>query len=863
MLATTSQHLNYHELDNILSQPETEHNWAAKEATLKTLGAACHSGIAQNNEYIVFIKNHRKAFAECLLTERTRLSGAACELVEKLSTAMGRDFGIHFPDLFTNPLLKVCARTNKVMVSRSLKALNSMINAGNVVPLPRACSAFATNNKTLRIACIGIIASCITQFSSQELEPHLHAFEPILKEGVSDAAPEVRDTSRKSYKVYAEKFPERSQILTATLPANVLKYLLPDTRSSGPQSRATVSSRLASSTGRSIDGGELPRHQSSRELTAGLNRPPSRVGPVRSRTVSLVDHSSSSSSSSSSNFKPPTHSSQHTSQSSHSYLHHGTQAQQSHGPLSQQHLHHHTTHTLTRNHGPASRTGSLTDLSEGSSGHGAHRLSSQRNRSFSSNALTTTQRSPSINLATNGGPQRVVPPAPYSADGSKTTRPSSSQSRFSKTEPVSKSNRASVLSNHPTASADREHQPMSASERAKAYAANLKAEMASRRAAETHMRMGLNGATRRATADLGHSGFHAYGSISSSVSASSNASTASTSTATSTTTVSPASSSSTSPTTVHPPNHDYLFSTFRSQTNSQLGSSPPESCPSPEARHSTPPMSQPPEESLAGATGVVSGALETPLSPTFMAQVSLDTSSNNSMEDAHPSEGQPSRTHSSQPQYHGLSGDDSTANLAGFSPAPLSPLSPRSPHSPHSLYSPLQQQQQDSVYVPPSPNFEPNHSEERNHDFNIVGTFVGIDKDHDHDDKDHDHDQCLDHNMSIPDHESLFGNTENYLQAEQEILELQKSLRLSSQPTGKEGDSMVEDHNELNEHFMDEDPLSLDQAEEMEVKAYVERYGAAMEAEAEEEIIATSVTTTTVTTTTVSQSTNEVSDVTP
>ena len=138
------------------------------------------------------------------------MSGVACELVEKLATAMGRDFVLHFADFFTGALIKVCARTNKVMVSRAVKALNSIISVGTVVLLPKACQAFSTPNKALRIACIGLIASCITQFSTQELDPFLSSFEPVLKEGVQDAAPEVRDTSRKSFKTYALKFPERS-----------------------------------------------------------------------------------------------------------------------------------------------------------------------------------------------------------------------------------------------------------------------------------------------------------------------------------------------------------------------------------------------------------------------------------------------------------------------------------------------------------------------------------------------------------------------------------------------------------------------------------------------------------------------------
>ncbi|KAG0229132.1 hypothetical protein BGX31_006323 [Mortierella sp. GBA43] len=493
--STKAVHLNYHDLNDVLNQPETEHNWAAKENALKSLGNACHSSIAQNHEFVSFMKNHRKAFAECLLTERTRLSGSACELVEKLSTAMGRDFGLHFPELFTSPLLKVCARTNKVMVTRSVKALNSMINAGCITTLPKACQAFTTNNKMLRIACIGLVASCIAQFSSQELEPFLASFEPVLKEGVSDAAPEVRDTSRKSFKIYAEKFPDRAQMMTTTLPSNVLKYLLPDSRpASSPQSRTTTPTPGRPAPGRLDDG----RFQSSRELTAAMNRAgPSRVGPVRARTMAVAEHSPATSS-----FKVPTVPASHASQSAQPY----SLSQQTSSSSAQSHS------SLSRIHGLANRTSTFADTTE-NNGHGLLRSSSQRARSSFSG--TSVQRTPSINLATNGGPQRVT--SSYNADTAKLTRSASTVSRGSKAEPVSKSGRTSAPPNHSNQGAG----------------------------------------ARRSITD--YSGYGSFSSASSTPS-----------TATSTTTVSPASSSSTSPTTQAPPNHDALFSTFRAPVGSQL-----------------------------------------------------------------------------------------------------------------------------------------------------------------------------------------------------------------------------------------------------------------------------------------------------
>ncbi|KAF9189343.1 hypothetical protein BGZ51_009657 [Haplosporangium sp. Z 767] len=780
--------LHYHDLDNILNQPETEHNWAAKEDAIKTLGAACHSSIAHNQEFISFIKAHRKAFSDSLLTERTRLTGTACEMVEKLATSMGRDFGVHFADFFTGALLKLCARTNKVMVSRAVKALNSMVNAGCISTLPKACQAFATNNKTLRIACIGLIVSCIAQFSSQELEPFLASFEPVLKEGVSDAAPEVRDTSRKSFKIYAQKFPERSSRLSSTLPGNVLKYLLPDARSATPSRLTSLGRPSSAGSGRfGMDAGELARHQSSRELTTGMTRAgPSRVGPVRARTMAMAEQGSTST------FKVPALASQHAASSSQPYGYNNGQhasSQASHSSITQQ------PQLLMRNHGPPSRGGSFADTSESSS-HGAVRLVSQRSRGLSSNSITSgamIQRSPSINLATNGGAQRMTPAG---------TRPHSMMSRMSKTEPVLKTNR---LSTHTPphsgygASTERDH--MSASDRAKAYSANLKNEMANRRASELSMRAS-SGARRIAVDNSGHTAYSSSVSTSTSTpvsvltSTSPDTSTAPTSAATSTASTSPPSSLSTSPTARYSPNHDTSFSSFRAPASPRGASSPPESCSSPDLRHSTPPTSQQPDDRAVSA----------PLSPTVLAQVSLEGSAMDSEPD-HASvaaESQPLRSHEYPNQQ---------AMILEHAPAPLSPQSPHSPlHQQTPILPPPATNQSSengpsphSPFTPPSPLQEKVEVVDQAHE---IGGLCDGDTD-------------VDLNMSIPDHESLFGNTDNYLQMEQEISEIQQAFKSQS-------------HNEACQEaekssFMDEDLHSIEQ-EQQAVRAYADDYEATLAA---------------------------------
>ncbi|KAG0362795.1 hypothetical protein BG005_004172 [Podila minutissima] len=779
-----SVNLNYYDLDNVLTPPETEHNWAAKETAIKNLGAACHSGIAQNHEYIQFIKNHRKALAESLLTERTRLSGTACELVEKLATAMGRDFGPQCADLFTGPLLRVCARTNKVMVSRAVKALTSMINAGAISVLPKTCAAFATPNKAQRIACINLIATCVSQFSPQELEPHLPVLEPVLKEGVQDAAPEVRDTSRKSFKVYAAKFPERSSVLTSTLPGNVLKYLLPDTRSTASSLSRPTTPGLAgrrSPMGRLADGGDAMRSNSTRELITGPARAAatSRVGPVRARTMPVSEGPSTVKANSGI---------QHTPSTTQPYNY-------SHNQPSKP-----TTSTLSsssaRNHlgmraGSYSESSSTTDSMGG--GHAPLRSASQRSRNLTSGSIANSnlmQRSQAINLTSNGGPQRVVSGGHFSNNLAHPTsthintngsdpkpRPNSFLSRSSKAEPISKAGRISSSGNA---------EPMSASERAKAYSASLKNEMAIRRAgsASADLTMRANG-PRRPNMDqpIQQQGYSVYGSSSSSSVAS-----ITTSTAPSTSSVSPISSTSTSPITAHSPARDQLFSSFRGPMSPQTASSPPESCASPDyGRGQSPPLTSSAMDSEATSVAPV------PLSPTVLAQVSLGSQSTESLHQVHASR-------ESSPHASFSSGSSSLVH--GTSLAQGSPSAHGSPH-PH---TPEQSHHSQSPH--PTQPFQPS-DEAMQH----ISEDVEFSE------------------PSIPDHESLFGPTEEYLKAEKEIQEHREQLHQLQAHTNGQFHPEQEDGSKQCS-YMDEDPRLADheQTQELAVKVYADDYEASLAA---------------------------------
>ncbi|KAF9975176.1 hypothetical protein BGZ73_001249 [Actinomortierella ambigua] len=542
--SAAAHNFNYGDLDNILSQPETEHNWAAKENACKLIGNAAHPGIQHDHVFVTFVKNHRASLSSAIKTERTRLSGTACDMVEKIAKAMQGDFGPLLGEVFTGPLLQVCARTNKVMVTRAVKALQSTIDAGSLVCLPKACAEIASPNKTLRIACIGLVARSIDRFSTHELEPFVNVFEPVLKEGVSDAAPEVRDTSRKTFKAYASKFPERATSLMATMPANVLKYLQPDAKSAsgtGPGSATGASTLSRTATGgitKSLPSGGAKaslgsRHHSAREMSlGGVSRIGTSARPVPTRAASVpaavtgehVGQSTLRSLMTSSSSTTTHHSSTTSPHAHHHHYHPQQQSQQQQQPPHHRLSHHGQYHphdiprnslverrpsverTVSRSYGTTAARHPVHEHSESSllstttsssaSGMSARPLGS-RSRTLSGNSMTASammQRAPAINLAAHGGAQRVAPTGSSSqfshisstgssSHGSINTSAFNTGARASGAVPATRSARASISGSSGHGAAPKER-VMSASERAKAYSASLKLEMSQRRASD-------------------------------------------------------------------------------------------------------------------------------------------------------------------------------------------------------------------------------------------------------------------------------------------------------------------------------------------------------------------------------------------
>ena len=145
------------------------------------------------------------------MSERTKLSGSACELIEALTILLGPQFDPHFADGFVMPLFKLCSRANKINMQRASRCLYAMIEHAGVVRLmPRLIEVAKSPNKSLRAVAATSLQYMLKFNSVAKVQEHVDDLEAALKLALTDAESLVRDQARLTYPLYRDVFPFRS-----------------------------------------------------------------------------------------------------------------------------------------------------------------------------------------------------------------------------------------------------------------------------------------------------------------------------------------------------------------------------------------------------------------------------------------------------------------------------------------------------------------------------------------------------------------------------------------------------------------------------------------------------------------------------
>ena len=157
-----------------------------------------------------------------MLSERTRLSGTAIELISVTAEHLGSRFE-PLVQLFVPAVLRVLTRPNKVFVTRAQTCLLHVIEYCHLPSIvPHLREAVKDKSQALRLGAIEATLHLLNHFERQLLDVRVTSstlvsrhrgnaedIESIIRDTACDANPSVRQVSRATFEKYSDSWPDR------------------------------------------------------------------------------------------------------------------------------------------------------------------------------------------------------------------------------------------------------------------------------------------------------------------------------------------------------------------------------------------------------------------------------------------------------------------------------------------------------------------------------------------------------------------------------------------------------------------------------------------------------------------------------
>lgn len=208
-----------------LALAETEDSWAKIDAALIQLRMITKSGGTRVPSYVDVIRDVAPCITQSLLSERTKLSGTASDVLNSMAPRLGEQFAPLLP-VFMPPLLQLCSRTNKVALKRAEKSIHLICRHCQLVQtVPYLVHALHEKAPALRVVALGALVELIDASGTERLQKRVGDIEQVVRKYARDANNEVRALCRTLYVQYSTHWPERQELFAAQLSPMSQRYL--------------------------------------------------------------------------------------------------------------------------------------------------------------------------------------------------------------------------------------------------------------------------------------------------------------------------------------------------------------------------------------------------------------------------------------------------------------------------------------------------------------------------------------------------------------------------------------------------------------------------------------------------------------
>src|ERR1700733_40489 len=205
----------------IIDQPETEENWDRMERAFLVLASVVRGGAYKlDADFVPGIRTIARSttnavsllygvdspgssclYVQQMLSDRSRLSGPAVELLTVIGARMGIKFEPLIP-LYIPTVLKLCTRSGKIYVNRAQNCLKLFAAYCRVPPLVTLLKESITDKSvTLRFAATDALHDLLSTSVRDGLPRRgrwVEDVEIMIKITARDASPETRKMSRRA-----------------------------------------------------------------------------------------------------------------------------------------------------------------------------------------------------------------------------------------------------------------------------------------------------------------------------------------------------------------------------------------------------------------------------------------------------------------------------------------------------------------------------------------------------------------------------------------------------------------------------------------------------------------------------------------
>lgn len=193
---------------------ESEQNWIGRDKnTLKLRRILKGNAPSEfHAAFVIGVKSLLDGILKVANSLRTTMSTNGCQLVQELANTLGPDIDA-WVEILLQTFIKMCAATKNIAAQNgnvTVDALLSNVSYNNRI-LQHV--QFASQDKNVQPRCFsaGWVKTLIRKHKSHiEHSGGLESFDKILKKGLTDANPKVREAYRSTYWTFSLVWPQRA-----------------------------------------------------------------------------------------------------------------------------------------------------------------------------------------------------------------------------------------------------------------------------------------------------------------------------------------------------------------------------------------------------------------------------------------------------------------------------------------------------------------------------------------------------------------------------------------------------------------------------------------------------------------------------